>query len=734
MPRKLLPILFVGLVLCGMIFTFPQVTAGDSPAYPNGDPQTWVIYQIVIDRFYDGNLSNDNPAESPGLYDPTHQNWKMYWGGDLEGIIDKLPYLHELGVNAIWISPVFDNINVAINGSTGYHGYWPQDFMRIEEHFGTWSIFKKLVEDAAAYNISIIIDFVPNHSNPNDAGAYGALYENGTFITNYTLDAQYATLNTVTQSVSYIYNHNGGITDWNDRWQVRYKNLFDLADFNQLNPWVDSYLKNATVPFLRDGIEGIRLDAVKHVEPGWLKTFADYVYARKNVFMFGEWYQGFNDEMYWDMAHFANTSGISLINIPLQQVLVNTLAYNSESMIDLANAVTKYTHDFMWQNKLTLFVDSHDVPRFLSLNDNLTRFHEALAFIMTAPGIPIIYYGDEQYLHNDTVNSFGQVGGDPYNRPMMDSWDTNTTAFKLIRTLSVLRHYNPAVPYGLIINRYVSNDVYIYERQFFNNVVVVAINRNLTTPYYVSGVYTSLPDGYYTDYLAGLLHGVNITVSGGYFSVQLPPGSVSIWEYKATPTGPWVGAIDPVMGRAGNNVTISGEDFGTVPGQVIFTNGYSNWTANITYWSDNSIEFEVPSGVIPALNNNYVHVIIKRADGAVSNAIAFEYLLGKQVPVVFEVTNTLGTPLQTTLGEYLWLTGSVPELGYWSAKTSKVVGPMLCPAWPDWFVVASVPADTYIEFKFLNAPLGGVGIWEPGLNHAYLTPAKGIGYIVVSAN
>lgn len=738
MRSRKIGILVVLLLVLGFSGQISTVVAGVSPSYPAGDPQTWVIYQIVIDRFYDGNTSNNDPLKSPGLYDPNKENWKLYWGGDLEGIIAKLPYLYELGVSAIWISPVFDNIDVAVNGSNGpeagYHGYWPKDFKVIEEHFGTWEIFRRLVQEAAKYNITIIIDFVPNHSNPNDAGEYGALYDNGTFVIDYPTDENYATVHPITKSLSYIYNHNGGITNWNDRWEVRYKNLFNLADLNQLNPWVDNYLKESTVPYLEAGIGGIRIDAVKHLEPGWLKTYADYVYARKNVFMFGEWYQGFDDEMYWDMVKFANYTGISLINIPLQQVLVDVFAYDTKTMWDLESAVNKYTTDFMWQNKLTIFIDSHDVPRFLSLRNDLTRFHQALAFVLTAPGIPIIYYGDEQYLHNDTVNDFGQVGGDPYNRPMMETWNTSTTAFKLIKALASLRRYNPALAYGLVITRYVSDDVYIFERKFFDNIVLVAINRNLDTSYRISNIYTSLPDGTYEDYLGGLLNGVGITVNSGKFSVNLPAGSVSVWQYKAVPTGPWVGAIDPVMGRAGNTVTVSGEGFGDVPGRVLITNGQDYWTAEVTYWSDKSVEFIVPSGITTQLNENHVEVIIERAGGARSNGIAFEYLTNKQIPVIFEVRNTQGTNLETQVGEFLWVTGSVPELSYWSPETIKAVGPMLCPAWPDWFVVASVPADTYIEFKFLKAPLGGTGIWEVGSNHAYLTPSSGIGEVSVEAN
>ena len=98
-----------------------------------------VIYQIVTDRFYDGDTTNDNPAESPGLFDSTKTNWQAYWGGDLAGIQQQLAYIKGMGATAIWVSPVVnnENLNCASSGvSAPYHSYWTHDFMNVEEHFG----------------------------------------------------------------------------------------------------------------------------------------------------------------------------------------------------------------------------------------------------------------------------------------------------------------------------------------------------------------------------------------------------------------------------------------------------------------------------------------------------------------------------------------------------------------------------------------------------------------------
>ena len=114
-----------------------------------------------------------------------------------------------------------------------------------------------------------------------------------------------------------------------------------------------------------------------------------------------------------------------------------------------------------------------------------------MAFILTARGIPIILYGDEQYLVNNTNG-----GNDPYNRVWMSSFNTTTNAYQLIAKLAALRQSNDAVGYGTWKQRWINNDVYIYERQFFNDVVLVAINKNDSTSYPISGLNTALPAGY----------------------------------------------------------------------------------------------------------------------------------------------------------------------------------------------------------------------------------------------
>ena len=130
-----------------------------------------VLYLIMIDRFTDGDLSNNDPLQSRGVYDPSNKFY--YHGGDLQGVIARLPYLKDLGITAIWLTPWYDNYDhpneIELKEgkpSTGFHGYNPQDFYAVEEHFGSFAKLRELVEAAHRVGIKVIQDEVVNHTGP----------------------------------------------------------------------------------------------------------------------------------------------------------------------------------------------------------------------------------------------------------------------------------------------------------------------------------------------------------------------------------------------------------------------------------------------------------------------------------------------------------------------------------------------------------------------------------------
>jgi glycosidase len=678
-----------------------------------------VIYQIMTDRFFDGSTANNNPSQSSGLYDATKTNWRLYWGGDLAGIQQKVSYLAGLGVTAIWISPPVDNLNTNIpdgqgNPTASYHGYQGRDFKRIEEHFGdpsnTWTDFDNLVTSAHQNGIKVIIDFAPNHSTQDNGGEYGALYDNGTFLGNYTNDT------------NGYFHHNPNISGsgWDDRYQVEYYTLFDLADLNQEHATIDGYLKSAAQLFQQHGVDGFRIDAIKHVTWGWEYSLTNSIYTYGDSFIFGEWYQGnTSDPLYHDSYKFANKSGMSMLDFPLNTAIRSVFASDANfSTID--NVITQEGNDFTWKEDLVTFIDNHDMARFLSVNNNNNRLHEALAFTLTSRGIPCIYYGTEQYLHNDTNG-----GTDPYNRPMMPSFSTSTTAYQLVNKLSTLRHNNPAVPYGSMGQRWINNDVYIYERRFFGSTVLVAINKNDSSSYSISGLNTALPAGTYSDYLTGLLGGSSISVSNGsggnnpVANFTLPAHTVAVWQFTEGSAPPEVGSIGPTVGQSGVKVTIAGRNFGSSTGTVKF----GTTTATINSWTPTQIVCTTPS-----VTNGAYTVTVTNSSSQVSNGIQYTVLTAKLIPVTFTVYNA--TPTQT--GDYIFLTGSTVELGTWSTTWDGAVGPMLTPNYPNWFLTASVPAGQTIQFKFIKIAANGAVTWEAGNNHQYTVPTSGTGYVNVN--
>ena len=701
-----------------------------------------VIYQIVIDRFVDGDPSNNDPPQSAGLYDPERRNWRAYWGGDLAGIQQKIPYLAALGVTAIWISPPVDNVNVKKTSDdfvAPYHGYHARDFKTIEEHFGdvrnSWKAFDDLVTAAHQNGIKVIVDFAPNHSNPNGADEKGALYDNGVLLGNYTEDT------------NQYFHHNPGLDDPNDRYQIQYYNLYDLADINQENPVMDAYLKAAAQDFQRHGVDGFRIDGIKHVPPAWTDTLANWIFSFGDSFLFGEWYleNRYENPLAWDYAlsnsiyssehqplfretypanisdplypeaqRLANRTGLSLLDFPLNTAMRDV--FGSDADFNTIDAVlAREEGDFNSAGDLVTFIDNHDLPRFLSVSANQNRLHQALAFMLTARGIPCIYYGTEQYLHNDT-----QGGTDPYNRPMMAGFETTTVAYQLVNKLATLRRSNPSIPYGSMATRWVSGDVYVYERTFAGSVLLVAINKNETSATKIESLRTTLPPGTYSDHLNGLTGGSAITVDSksGQSAIAdftVPPHSVSVWQFTANEGTPEVGAVGPFKGQPGMRVTIGGGNFGATAGSVNF----GATPAAIVSWSPTKIVCTTP-----AVQNGIYEISVVTSSNQISNRSPYTVLTANLIPVTVTVHNAPASP-----GEYLFLTGTNIELGNWASTWDGTIGPMLAPQYPDWILSTSLPAGQTIRFKVIKLDTNGAVSSETSQDHEYTVPASGIGHI-----
>jgi len=155
-----------------------------------------VIYFIIVDRFFDGSHSSDNIGKE-GLYDPTRTKWGEYWGGDLSGICQKIDYLKELGVTAVWVSPLFEQVDDKMHDSAPMHGYWTKDFKRLNPHFipagdsnriQESQALKDFVDTFNQHNIKIILDVVCNHSSPEINGKKGIVHDDGELLADFNND------------------------------------------------------------------------------------------------------------------------------------------------------------------------------------------------------------------------------------------------------------------------------------------------------------------------------------------------------------------------------------------------------------------------------------------------------------------------------------------------------------------------------------------------------------------
>ena len=496
------------------------------------------IYLMLPDRFFDGDVSN-NTAVDPSLYDATKTDWQKFWGGDLAGLKQKLDYLDAVGVTTVWTTPVYQN-----HPSIGtYHGYQMQDLFRVDPHHGTFSAMDALTCDMHGRGMKFMLDISLNSGPATAAGSACLLKKDGTVVARYTDD------------VGGWFHHYGPIDFGNaSYWDQVNKDIFGLADLNQDTAAVRDYLKQGAALWQYHGVDCFRLDAAKHFEPSfgseWMSSghqVANWL-RKPGTYAVGEWYGGgaWNSESLW----WIQTAGTALFDFQLHEELravtgewatmyeLRDVLYSRHMAYGQAPGGTSYVH---WQVN---FFDSHDTQRLIipllqkygyaNLPEVKERIAMALGLLEMVPGIPMVFYGTEQYLHVDTVNGNGIAGGDPYNRPMMQSFDPNTLAARVLSKASDLRRVSPAVQYGNIEERWISSGLFVFSREAAGSAVLVGVNNGWQSQTVtVTGI--PFPDATYEDVL-GIT--AAISVEGGAAAVTVPARSTVIFSYLPNPLTP----------------------------------------------------------------------------------------------------------------------------------------------------------------------------------------------------
>ncbi|HXE71754.1 MAG TPA: alpha-amylase family glycosyl hydrolase [Candidatus Nitrosotenuis sp.] len=469
------------------------VTSAPAPAPPPRPADTWkqawqnqVLYQIVTDRFSDGDTAND--------YLVDRSRPAGWWGGDLRGVIDKLDYIKDLGATALWISPVYENTQQLRLGEyegTGYHGYWIHDHQKVERHQGDLDTLKELVRQAHQRGLKVVLDVVLNHVGPDHPWVRDPRYRDW-------------------------FHPEMPVRDWNDPYQVENGWVLGLPDLAQENPRVYDFLLQNTLWWIREtGVDGIRLDALKHVPKEFWSRFAADLKRQvpPDFLILGEVLHG---DPQFD-APYQRAGVDALFDFPLYYTLTEVFARDGS-----AEALGwRLDQDGVYPDasKLFTFIDNHDVPRFLheAGPGGRQKLKLALAFLMTCRGIPTLYYGTEVGL---------QGGPDPDNRRLME-FGSDPELTEWVRRLTTLRQSQPALQFGRQLEMWRDHDVYAFARQYQNQEVVAAFNNSYSdqTRRIPLRAETVIPPG---ATLRDVLSGQRFPVRDGHLELNLPAKSARI--------------------------------------------------------------------------------------------------------------------------------------------------------------------------------------------------------------
>ncbi|WP_299946690.1 alpha-amylase family glycosyl hydrolase [uncultured Microbulbifer sp.] len=709
-----------------------------------------VVYQIITDRFVDGDTSNNIPAgSSVSLFDDPDQDGlgngddlKLYQGGDWQGIVDKISYLKDMGITAVWISAPYANRDTPIydykeSGGydlwTSFHGYHVRNYFATNKHFGLMQEFEAMRDALHANGIKLIIDFVSNHTsrgrNPTSGNAQedGNLYEpdkdgNGNYVfdsngnpVDHNSDGNFENL-----LADPNYDINGWFHNLGDRgtddtqFGFRFKDLGSLSDFSTENAAVVAHLEEAAKFWKSKGVDGFRHDATLHMSPSFAKGFKDAIDSADGgpLTHFGEFFIGRPDPKYDEYQSFPDRTGINNLDFEYFRASTNTFGNFSETMSAFGQMMTATSADYEYESQAVTFLDNHDVTRFRYIQPNNKPYHAALATLLTARGTPNIYYGTEQYL---TAADASDISGRVFMEREVP-FDQATTAYKTIQSLSTLRQQNEAIAYGETAILYSTNDVLVFKRQFYNKQVVVAVNRQPDQSFSVPAINTTLPAGSYGDVLSGLLFGDTVTVGNGQIApFTLEGGEVSVWSYNPDlgTDIPRLGDVMSTMGRAGNTIYLYGTGLG---GAV--TVKFDSTSAIIIANSNTMIK-----AVVPSVSAGVKQITVTKGS-KVSNQFRYEVLSDDQNQIIFKVNTS------TSLGENVYIVGDIPELGNWD--TSKAVGPFHNPNYPEWFLPVSLPKHTTVQFKFIKKDDNGNLTWEGGSNRSITSSSTPTGTLETS--
>lgn len=447
------------------------------------------IYQIMVDRFYDGDPTNNAGGAAFRHAENTQDDFRYMHGGDWQGIIDKIPYIKGMGYTAIWISPVSDPQLWGVPDRTGYqwptayHGYNVYDPNRASRYFGkenpdqSKALLKTLVDTCHANGIKVILDIVPNHVGDYLQGTGGsAHYINAGNLQPGSQVQPAAPFNNVS------WYHNLGDINFDNEHPHNAQNTqmledHDLGGLDDIDFHVPA-AKTAIFDSIKywfdfTGADAARVDAAKCMYPGDIHSLQEYL----GVATFGE---NFDMDVSFVKDWVGSNGETGMLDFPLFQAVVNDFAYgrNFDNTSELS-IKTVFDQDYMYgthANDMVTFIDNHDRNRFLTeAGGNVQKMQNALTFIFTARGVPVVFQGTEQNRGNangqiingiaDTWNRWSMVRKDQNGNVVADYFNTSTDTYQLIARLNQLRSDYAALADGTQREMWASPNFYAFSRR-----------------------------------------------------------------------------------------------------------------------------------------------------------------------------------------------------------------------------------------------------------------------------
>ncbi len=438
------------------------------------------MYLLMPDRFANGDPANDNMPGMLETADRTNPDGRH--GGDIAGIRNHLSYIRSLGFTALWINPLLEN-NMP---KYSYHGYAITDFYKTDPRFGTNADYVRLVDDAHAKGLKVLMDMVFNHFGTGHR--WNTRLPEADWVniwprftrTNYRASV-------VTDPYASAYDTDRMLKGWFD---------VTMADFNQKNPRVARYLIQNSIWWIEyAGLDGIRMDTHPYSDPEFMVHWLDCIKKEYPDFgIVGEcWLNTPAQLAFWQensaISGKRNTKLEHLFDFPLCFAVQKAFNENDGWDQGMGRLYDLLTMDVLYPNpfKHVVFADNHDIDRISALLKTPENLKMALAFLFTTRGIPLMYYGTEVMMNRLASDGHGFIrqdfpGGWPGDSiSVMKQLNLNPVHADLIDFITkVLNFRLTSLPLqqGKLTHYIPEDGIYVYFRTYGNEKVMVILNNN----------------------------------------------------------------------------------------------------------------------------------------------------------------------------------------------------------------------------------------------------------------